>query len=425
MTARHGVVWYEDQRVGHLREDRNRGLRFAYDADWLGGQRFPISIGLPLSNADAEVDAHSFFEGLLPEGRVRQRICRQHGLDVEDDTGLLLAIGEDCAGALSILPTDSRRGSAPRSAQRLTSDDIERLADSHGTRTPVSGTRQRFSLAGAQEKQTVIYADDRYSLPDRGNPSSHILKFETIPRVCFSEYLANRTAHRAGLCVVDTEFLVTESRATPYLRIERFDRIADNQQRRHRVHQEDLLQALRLPTMLKYESEGGPAIKAIADILREHTDQPVEAIERLRDWQIFNYLIGNWDGHAKNLALLYQAGHRAPVLAPFYDLVSIEFFNRVRPGDFARELAFKIGGESIPERITRPEWQEFAGQLGVPPKPLLNRLDELANALPKLVHDERKEFAKQFGDQTVYEQLERAVRNRCRWTLNTVFGKAR
>lgn len=82
MNGRRGAVWHEDRRVGALREDENRVLRFAYDGAWLDGGGFPVSIHLPLSLGDEEVDAHAFFAGLLPEGGTRQRICRQRGISL-------------------------------------------------------------------------------------------------------------------------------------------------------------------------------------------------------------------------------------------------------------------------------------------------------------------------------------------------------
>ena len=90
MNGRRGTVWHAERQVGALREDDNRVLRFAYDGAWLDGGGFPVSIHLPLSLGDEEVDAHAFFAGLLPEGGTRERICRQHGIAFEDDTGLLL-----------------------------------------------------------------------------------------------------------------------------------------------------------------------------------------------------------------------------------------------------------------------------------------------------------------------------------------------
>jgi len=420
MAGRHGAVWYGGRRVGTVREDDNHTLRFAYDAGWLDNSGFPVSINLPLSNGEQEVDAHAFFEGLLPEGNVRRRICRQRKIADEDDAGLLFAIGEDCAGALSILPEDATPDSEHKTPEPLTAEQLDQLVCSLGTEPVITGRRQRFSLAGVQEKQPVIFDGENYALPDRLNPSSHILKFETYPRVCFAEYAANDIARQAGLPVVTTEFLRTEdaNEVFPYLRIKRYDRLLDEDNHLQRLHQEDLLQALGLPTILKYQHDGGPSVRDIAEVLRQHTARPVAALEYLRDWQIFNYLIGNWDGHAKNLALLYEPGQAVPVLAPFYDLVAIEFFNLIRPGTWDRSMAFYIGEHDEPERITRTDWEAFARDLGMPPKRLLGRVEELANWLPGIAAMSRETFAGKFGDEAVYDNLERSIERRCRWVLN-------
>ncbi len=181
MNGRRGTVRHDDRRIGTLREDTDRVLRFAYDAAWLHEGGFPVSIHLPLSLGDREVDAHAFFAGLLPEGGARQRICRQRGIALEDDAGLLFAIGEDCAGALSVLPAGVDPDVQPAPPETLKHAQIDRLVRSLGEESAiVIGARQRFSLAGTQEKQPVVFDGESYALPDRANPSSHLLKFETV-----------------------------------------------------------------------------------------------------------------------------------------------------------------------------------------------------------------------------------------------------
>ena len=292
MNGRHGVVWHDDRRVGTLREDADRVLRFAYADTWLEGSGFPVSIHLPLSLGNREVDAHAFFAGLLPEGGARQRICRQRGIAPEDDARLLFAIGEDCAGALSVLPAGVDPDFQPAPPETLTHAQIDGLVRSLGEGAgTVIGDRQRFSLAGTQEKQAVIFDGESYALPDRGNPSSHLLKFETVRWVCVAERLANDMARRVGLPVVDTEFLrAGADDGVPYLRIARYDRARDATGRLTRLHQEDLLQALGLAAALKYQRDGGPSLGDAAALLRAHTARPAEALARLRDWQILNCL---------------------------------------------------------------------------------------------------------------------------------------
>lgn len=424
MTGRRGAVWHHDRRVGSLREGERGLLRFTYDVDWLHDGGFPISVHLPLSLGDRETDAHAVFEGLLPEGRVRQRVSRQLGIAFEDDTGLLLAIGEDCAGALTVLPDGELPGGARGAPRTLTAQQVDRLVRSRGEDTAVlAGVRQRFSLAGAQEKQPVVFDGRHYGLPDRTRPSTHILKFETVPRVCFAELAANDIARRLGLPVVTTEYLRTTTDGTPFLRIERYDRGHDPSGAERRLHQEDVMQALGLPGSLKYQKDGGPCLADVATLLRARTARPAEALARLRDWQMLNCLVGNWDGHAKNLALLYPEGQSVPVLAPFYDLVAIEFLNLVRPGSWARDLAFSIGGSYVPERITKEDWEEFAKDLGMPPKRVLERLEELAVRLPAVAIEFCGAFAREHDDGPVHDRLGESVGRRCGWVLKSVFGR--
>ena len=168
-----------------------------------------------------------------------------------------------------------------------------------------------------------------------------------------------------------------------------------------RYHQEDLLQAIGEPTALKYESDGGPSLSRVAEVIRENVAEPADSILQLRDWQMFNYLVGNWDGRAKNLALLYGKGGSAPKLAPFYDLVAIEFFNVVKSGKWARKLAFRIGQHDTPEEVTLEDWSFFANQIRVPAKPTINRTRSLAESLPDVEKDERGAFAEKFGEKAV------------------------
>ncbi len=424
MANRRGAVWYGHQRVGGVREDEDRNLLFAYDDDWLSEGEFPVSIQLPLSNGDQEMDASAFFYGLLPEGNVRQRICRRLGINFSDDTGLLFMLGGDCAGALSVLPAGMSPEDETSPPRDLTENELNRMVRSLGEDTSMlSGEEQRFSLAGAQEKQPVIYDSDVYSLPDHVNPSSHILKFETVPWVCFAEYAANAVARQFSLPAVATEFLHIGSAGepVPYLRIERFDRERDGAGRLFRSHQEDVLQASGQPAMLKYQRDGGPSIKDVAELLREYIVRPAEALSYLRDWQILNLLIGNWDGHTKNLAIVYPPGRFGPELAPFYDLISIEFLNAIRPGSWSRDLALAIGTQYSPERVTRTEWNIMAHDIGMPSKRLLDRLEDMANRLPEVVEQVVHTFTLTHGDKAVYGKLYDLVRKRCRWTLNSAF----
>jgi serine/threonine-protein kinase HipA len=418
MSARRGTVWFESTRVGSLVESAEGHMRFRYDEDWLQSG-FAISLGIPL--ADQEADAHAFFAGLLPEGLARQRICRQCRLREDDDFGLLLAIGRDCAGALAVLDEGAEPETEGASVA-ISEDDLARLVESRGQAMPAAAERQRFSLAGAQDKVAVRIEEGQMWLPTWIRPSSHILKFETLRWVCFAEHVANDMAHRLGLPVPRETYRQRDDATTPYLEVTRYDRWADAEGRLRRLHQEDITQAMGLMSAAKYEEHGGPSLSKVTSFVRAHSADPVRDLASLRDWQLFNYLVGNSDGHAKNLALLYERESAIPKLAPFYDLVCIEFLNRLG-FHYDRKLAFFIGRSSVPERITRDEWFAHAKAVGVPRRVLLRRLEQMANELPGVAAAARESFANQFGDNQAYDRLEESIADRCAWTLRSVFAK--
>jgi serine/threonine-protein kinase HipA len=418
MSGRRGRVWFETAPVGNLVERDDGGLGFEYDAQWLR-MGFAISLSVPL--ARGEHDARELFAGLLPEGLARQRVCRQYKLREEDDVGLLLAIGRDCAGALAVLPDeDTPLEHEPPVA--ITEDDLVRLVESQGQALPAAAARPRFSLAGAQHKLAVRIDDEGMWLPSWSRPSSHILKFETTRWACFAEHVANDIARRLGLSVPEVGYhLQPSDPPAPYLRIKRFDRQHDAGVLR-RIHQEDVTQAMGVSRLLKYEEHGGPGLGAIATLLRQHSSDPIADIGRLRDWQSFNYLVGNWDGHAKNLALLYAPDPLVPRLAPFYDLVCIEFLNRLGM-HYDRNLALFIGTTNVPERVTRDDWSAHAKAIGVPPKSLLETVRRMATDLPAMAAEARASFAERYGDNQAFDRLEESIVDRCAWTLRSVFGK--
>jgi serine/threonine-protein kinase HipA len=175
------------------------------------------------------------------------------------------------------------------------------------------------------------------------------------------------------------------------------------------------------PSEAKYENDGGPSVAEIAAFVRNVTQDPIDDIAQLRDWLLFNYLAGNSDGHAKNIALVYPETGAVPRLAPMYDLVAIEFLNRLGM-PFDRKMAFVIGEHQLPEEITRSDWLALAKSIGVPPRSLLTRLKEMAEALPEIARTTRTSFASAFGDNQAYGKLEESVADRCGWTIRSVFG---
>jgi serine/threonine-protein kinase HipA len=89
-----------------------------------------------------------------------------------------------------------------------------------------------------------------------------------------------------------------------------------------RLPQEDCCQALSVPPARKYESEGGPGIRAIADLLKG-SDTPDADQRAFFKAQIVFWLLGATDGHAKNFSIRLAPGGRFR-LAPLYDIISTQ-----------------------------------------------------------------------------------------------------
>ena len=164
-----------------------------------------------------------------------------------------------------------------------------------------SRERPRLSLAGVQHKCPVLLRGRRYHLPVRDAPSTHILKFEVadVRNVPAYETFTTALGKAAGLEVVDVE--LREVRGRRYVEIARFDRVAESGGIQ-RLRQKDFCQALGFGPERKYEADGGPSLADCVGLLRDTVADPVIDIERLLNWQTFNWLAGNSDGHAKNLA---------------------------------------------------------------------------------------------------------------------------
>jgi serine/threonine-protein kinase HipA len=384
------AVWVERVRMGEVATETGR-WRFQYAPSWLGqDQPFALSPHFPLGERRFEdaSDARPvqwFFDNLLPEGGIRQALARFAGLSEQDAFGLLARFGEESAGALTLLPADE--GAPPEGAyQPLSTDELRALiADLPQVPLIAAHGRAKMSLAGAQHKLGVRRVGDAFLLPV-GAASSHIIKPdnarpERYPFCPASEHFCMALAREAGLPAPETSLLHIPEAV--YV-VARFDRAVEGGRVR-RLHQIDLCQLLNKWPGYKYEGEGG-ATFAEAFAALEQTRQPAVSRDRLLRWLVFNYLIGNSDAHAKNVAFLVT--HAGVTLAPFYDLICVKIY-----GDDA--LAMSIAGETRYGWITAKEWDGLAESLGIR-KALLRRIrDELSRAVPQAARRvaERAEFS--------------------------------
>lgn len=407
-------VWFRptepDARlVGRLHRNDLGRIGFRYSPRWRRDE-FAVSCSLPLTPGRFPADdgvAHRFFANLLPEGEARERIVRTLRIP-NTDFDLLRALGGECAGALALSASESPPVAGQLGGYRaLPDDELADLAARRGyVRADESGARPRLSLAGAQHKCPVLVRDGAYFLPVDAAPSTHILKFEIADfrNVPAYETFTTALAKAVGLETVAVELRGVGGRH--FVEIARFDR-AESDGGVARLHQEDFCQALGFGHERKYEADGGPSLADCVRLLRNTVADPVVDIERLMNWQAFNWLAGNSDGHAKNLALLYSGGTIR--LAPFYDLVCTRAIAGVD-----RRLAMGIGGETDPGKITSSHWDALAGDCGVRPSYLHRLVRAMAERIVDNLAPVRSAFEERYGPTPALQRIESVVVRQCR-----------
>ncbi len=92
-------VYLRGKLIGAINETR-RGARFTYDPTICEVYPGAPLLSLALSakrRPFGEAKTRNWFEGLLPEGGRRDRVCKRLGLDPYDWVGLLAEIGWECA----------------------------------------------------------------------------------------------------------------------------------------------------------------------------------------------------------------------------------------------------------------------------------------------------------------------------------------
>jgi serine/threonine-protein kinase HipA len=174
--------------------------------------------------------------------------------------------------------------------------------------------------------------------------------------------------------------------------VARYDRALDAGVVKRR-HQIDLCQMLNKPPSFKYESEGGATFSdafhgAVMTVV------PGQAKLELLRRQVFNYLIGNSDAHAKNIAFLVdESGIR---LAPAYDLLSVRVY-----GDTYDYLAMSVGEQNRYGHIERADWDAMCDSLGIKPNVVRAIRKQYAKRVPAL--------ARQLANDAAYTDAERGL----------------
>ena len=295
---------------------------------------------MPLHTALHEESVDQWLANLLPDSDATvRRWARQMQVGPNAFSLLATPIGLDVAGAVQFTTSDE----PPPAAHDVDSMDratvarqLRQLVDGHDKQAPLPDAGY-FSLGGAQPKLALRRdVRGRWGRPTGRAPTTHILKPNAgrFDSFAVNEHLCLNLLARLGLAVAASQ--VEDFDGVPTLVSTRYDRFTTGDNI-IRVHQEDLCQAVGRPPESKYESDGGPGLAALADVLTRHAT--TADLTRAWDGVLLTWLLGATDIHGKNLSFLLSQD--AVALAPAYDVASaLPYYHR-------RELKFamRLGGE--------------------------------------------------------------------------------
>ena len=310
---------------------------FVYAASWLSFPLSrPVSLSMPLRERKYSGDiVHSFFDNLLPDNDViRRRIRDRFSTGSIEAFHLLAEIGRDCVGAIQLLPDGVDMVDVRAiTAEPLSNDDIERLiarevtSDSFGK--TMDGLEEfRISLAGAQEKTALLWHDGQWKRPRGATPTTHIFKLPLGQMGHFNidmttsvenEWLCSKLLQAYGMPIASCRMAQFGDSKT--LVVERFDRtFSMDGSWIVRLPQEDMCQATGTPPGMKYETDGGPGIRSIMNLLLGSSRADQDRLEFFRA-QVAFLLLCAIDGHAKNFSVFIDRGGSYH-LTPLYDVLS-------------------------------------------------------------------------------------------------------
>jgi len=413
-------LWMNGIYVGTWERPKGAADRLTYDSGWVqSGAGRPLSLSLPFGHAHGRSGdmtlrgdkVAAYFENLIPDNeRILQRLRDRYGARSTAAFDLLAAIGRDCVGAIQLLPAGADPGNIHHiEATSLDEAGVANVLRNTTMARPLGKAPDddafRLSIAGAQEKTALLLHRGRWCIPHGTTPSTHIFKLplglvgnvQADMRMSVElEWLCMELAREYGLPAAHVEIGRFEDQKA--LIVERFDRIRAREGNYWlRIPQEDFCQATGLPPNRKYESDGGPGIRRIMDILRG-SENAAKDRENFFLAQLLFWTMGATDGHAKNfsLTLLPDGRYRS---TPLYDILSTwpiqgRGANRMDPRK--ARLAMAVEGANrhyLIHGIRRRHWVGMAESLGLGDRVegmiegLIERtphaLDALAKRLPE------------------------------------------
>ncbi|ADD45916.1 type II toxin-antitoxin system HipA family toxin [Stackebrandtia nassauensis] len=362
---------YKDNRLAGYLERTTDGIQFGYLREYLESGGPPVATTLPLRDEPLVTLAGAvppFFAGLLPEGRRLNALRHAVKTSSDDELSLLLAIGADAIGDVSVIP----KGHNPQPVPTFLEIDDPHQADFTEVLAASLGTSpDRVGIPGVQDKVSARMI----SMPVRGSTGPGILKLNPpeFPSVVENEAFFLEAARRSGIDVAPSA-LIHDGQGVPGLLVQRFDRVVTDTGEFRSLPAEDACQVLGRYPAAKYSLTSEEIAAGLISVTRA---EAVAAMSLLRQF-VFAYLTANGDAHAKNFSILGSVSGEWKI-SPAYDLPTSYLY-----GDYT--LALSIGGRRR-EDVTRATFADFGQHLKLKPRATHRVLDELIERTDLWIND--------------------------------------
>jgi serine/threonine-protein kinase HipA len=205
----------------------------------------------------------------------------------------------------------------------------------------------------------------------------------------------------AGLGIPVAQCRMEKFGEQPALVVERFDRrLAVDGKWFMRLPQEDFCQATATAPALKYESDGGPGMGKIMELLLGSQRAAEDRRDFMRTQLVF-WLLAAIDGHAKNFSIVLQAGG-AYRLTPRYDILSAHPMlgkGRGMLSPHKIRMAMAVCGKNRHYRwkeISARHWWETARRCGF--SEMKSLMEEVIDQTPQVVAQAAARLPRPFPD---------------------------
>lgn len=379
------------QSVGLLLEDEG-GIKFSYDGDYLSkSDAVAIATCFPLgTECFTAAQTKAFFDGLLPEGPLRQRFDEVFRASENEYFDVLARLNYETAGAL-IFCAEGADPFRDRSYRPIEFIELDAFARQPLPKAFDMDTSSRLSLAGAQAKVGLMHTGEEprggWSLPLGSAPSTHIVKAcnGVFEGQTVNEALCMRTAANAGFEVAECALIPIKD-AEPLLAVKRFDRVWEGEKGfPGRLHQEDLGQVLQVVGRLKYEPTDGHYPSLVADAIQKISSNPFGDRVFFFGRLLFDWLIGNCDNHLKNHSFVWSSDWSKRELSPLYDITCTTFYPQ-----FDKEMGISLCESRRIDDVTIEDLGNVAHAVGVPDKIASREANELAQGFRTALQEAEK-----------------------------------